>query len=656
MSSANQKELAELVALSRHFGADPEYVLGGGGNTSFKTATHLYIKGSGTSLADIDVEGFVRVGRARLAALWEASYPDDPHAREALVTEILLSARDQGEEAKRPSVETPLHDFFTEPFVVHTHPALINGLACSRRGQEEARALFGERVLWVPTVNPGFQLAATVRSRMEEYRQAHGRSPDLLILQNHGLCAAGRSLEEVRAKSAELLAAVRERAPRLPDPSPGAFDRSRAAALAPAARMLLEAPGAGSIVTFQAGSLIAGFTGGSLAYTPDHVVYCNHEPLFVPWADDPEAHARRLVEGIAGYKKANGFFPKILVAERLGAFAWGPNRKSADTAMAVFLDALRVAHYARAFGGPQAMPEAQVRFILDWEAEAHRKKVSAGPGRAGRLAERIALVTGAAQGFGLGISEALLSEGANVVLADLNGAQAKEQAGQLGRLYGGSRTLAVTADVTDEASVARLVEDAVLAYGGLDLFVSNAGILRAGGLEETDLATFELVTRVNYTAFFLGCRYASRPMKIQHRHAPGRFMDIIQINSKSGLEGSNRNFAYAGSKFGAIGLTQSFALELVEHNIKVNAVCPGNLFDGPLWSDPEKGLFVQYLRAGKVPGAKSVAEVRRFYEAKVPMGRGCTTGDVARAIFYLVEQEYETGQALPVTGGQVMLK
>ncbi|MDR2471852.1 MAG: SDR family oxidoreductase, partial [Treponema sp.] len=124
---------------------------------------------------------------------------------------------------------------------------------------------------------------------------------------------------------------------------------------------------------------------------------------------------------------------------------------------------------------------------------------------------------------------------------------------------------------------------------------------------------------------------------------------------KSGLEGSNKNGAYAGSKFGGVGLTASFALELVEYNIKVNAICPGNFFDGPLWSDPEKGLFVQYLHTGKVSGARTVADVRAFYEAKVPMKRGCEGADVMRAIYYIVEQEYETGQAVPVTGGQVML-
>lgn len=144
-------------------------------------------------------------------------------------------------------------------------------------------------------------------------------------------------------------------------------------------------------------------------------------------------------------------------------------------------------------------------------------------------------------------------------------------------------------------------------------------------------------------------------MQAQNAATENWMTDIIQINSKSGLEGSNRNGAYAGSKFGGIGLVASFAKELIDFHIKVNAICPGNFFDGPLWSDPEKGLFVQYLKAGKVAGAKTVADVKAFYEDKVPMRRGCRGVDVLRALLYIVEQEYETGQAVPVTGGQVML-
>ena len=166
---------------------------------------------------------------------------------------------------------------------------------------------------------------------------------------------------------------------------------------------------------------------------------------------------------------------------------------------------------------------------------------------------------------------------------------------------------------------------------------------------------FDLVTSVNYKGYFVCVQIAAPIMALQHLARPDCWSDIIQINSKSGLVGSNRNGAYAGSKFGGIGLTQSFALELVDDGIKVNAICPGNFFDGPLWSDPATGLFVQYLRTGKVPGARTLEDVRRFYEAKVPMRRGCRAADVMKAVFYIISQRYETGQAVPVTGGQVML-
>ena len=187
------------------------------------------------------------------------------------------------------------------------------------------------------------------------------------------------------------------------------------------------------------------------------------------------------------------------------------------------------------------------------------------------------------------------------------------------------------------------------------MFVGNAGVLRAGGLEEMTPENFEFVTKINYNAYFYCAQAASRVMKLQNKYAENNFGDIIQINSKSGLRGSKANFAYAGGKFGGVGLTQSFALELAPFRIKVNAVCPGNFYEGPLWSNPENGLFLQYLHAGKVPGAKTVEDVRAFYMAQVPMRKGTGPEDVTKAVLYLIEQTCETGQALPVTGGQVML-
>ena len=214
----------------------------------------------------------------------------------------------------------------------------------------------------------------------------------------------------------------------------------------------------------------------------------------------------------------------------------------------------------------------------------------------------------------------------------------------------------VYTDVTDDNSVKALIDAVVCQYGGLDIFVNNAGIIKAGSIEETTKNDFEKILNVNYTAYFTCVQNAIKIMKQQRLANPEYISDIIEINSKSGLAGSVMNFAYSGSKFGGIGLTQSFALELAPFGIKVNAICPGNFLDGELWSDPENGLFVQFLKAGKVPGAKTVEDVRVFYEKKVPLGRGCSAQDVAIAVCYAIEQKYETGQAIPVTGGQAMLK
>lgn len=339
---------------------------------------------------------------------------------------------------------------------------------------------------------------------------------------------------------------------------------------------------------------------GAVAFGASSVA-AERDALVVPGEEDIEEQYLLLEKEIAAHRKARGSAPHAVVVEGLGVFS---------------------------------------------------KTAGARPGP-GRLAGKIALVTGAAQGFGWGIACGLAEEGALVVSADLNAEAAEMRAEELRGRFGTG--LAVGVDVTDERSVEAMVRSVVLAYGGLDLLVSNAGVLKAGGLDETSADDFEFVNRVNYRGYFLCAKHASAVMKLQHRFRPELFFDIVQINSKSGLAGSSRNFAYAGSKFAGIGLTQSFALELVSHRIKVNAVCPGNFFEGPLWSDPEKGLFVQYLGAGKVPGAKTAEDVKRFYEAKVPMGRGCEVRDVVRAVLYLAEQEYETGQALPVTGGQTML-
>lgn len=272
------------------------------------------------------------------------------------------------------------------------------------------------------------------------------------------------------------------------------------------------------------------------------------------------------------------------------------------------------------------------------------------PNYPGRLSGKIAIVTGGAQGFGFGIAQELISEGAQIVIANRG-----EKAGLAAVEKLGDHSAFAQCDVSVPESCRNLMIKAVEIFGGIDIFISNAGVLKAGALPNMTPEDFQAVTNIDYNGYFFCTKYVSEIMKAEYEADKSRFYDIIQINSKSGLVGSKANFAYAGAKFGGIGLTQSFALELVDWNIKVNSVCPGNYYDGPLWSDPEKGLFVQYLAAGKVPGAKTVEDVRAYYLAKSPIHRGCTPKDVSKAIFYCVEQEFETGQAIPVTGGQTML-
>ena len=270
-------------------------------------------------------------------------------------------------------------------------------------------------------------------------------------------------------------------------------------------------------------------------------------------------------------------------------------------------------------------------------------------GRAAVVNNKVCVVTGGAQGFGEGIVRELIKNGALVFIADMNEAGAKKLAADLNTEAGRTAAFGVAVNVTDEESVRKMVGEIVETVGGIDLFVSNAGVLKAGSVKEMTIKDFEFVTDVNYVGFFLCTKHVAPVMEQMNKPSGNYFTDIISISSKSALEGSNKNGAYAGSKFGSVGLVQSFAKELV------TAVCPGNFFDGPLWSDPERGLFVQYLNTGKVPGAETLDDVRHFYEAQVPMNRGCDGEDVTKAILYSVEQKYETGQAIPVTGGQVML-
>jgi sorbitol-6-phosphate 2-dehydrogenase len=258
------------------------------------------------------------------------------------------------------------------------------------------------------------------------------------------------------------------------------------------------------------------------------------------------------------------------------------------------------------------------------------------------LPDKIALVTGGGQGLGQAIAMRLAQEGAHVVIADINEETAKATAAQIAASTD-RQAIAVKADVTDEAQVESMVARVVQEFGRLDIVVSNAGILIAEEVTEFPADKWRAVVNVNLFGYFLVAKHAARVMKAQRSGV------IIQINSKSGKKGSYKNSAYAASKFGGIGLTQSIALELAEYGVRVNAVCPGNLLDSPLWVD---SLYKQYAKKWSI----TEAEVRQRYIDQVPMKRGCTYDDVCNVVVFLASDQssYMTGQAINVTGGQEM--
>ena len=627
--------LKTITRLSNILGSDPEFVLAGGGNTSCKDENFLYVKPSGVSLAKITESDFVKLDRSIIRECFDWKEFADASEREAKIKSLMAYAVAPGS-AGRPSVEAPLHEIMDFKYVVHLHPALVNGMTCGKLGAEKCAELFPE-ALWVEYVDPGYTLAKVVYERVEACKKAKGKTPDVIFLQNHGVFVGGNEEMDVVKTYGDIMGRLQEYyTQNNVDYAPveaGEPDIDTVMNNAPLLRGYLA--GAGSVATVKSAQA---FTPASGPLTPDHIVYAKS---FALTCNEVSADA------VAEFEKCKGYKPKVVCVPGKAVFAAGNNASGAATTLALALDGARVERLAGAFGGVNYISDAHREFIENWEVESYRSKVTAGSAK--RLTGKVAIVTGGAQGFGYGIAEVLAAAGADVVIADMNVDGANAAAANLGSGASGAAV-----NIADEDSVAAMVQSVVKTYGGADLFVANAGVLRAGSVKTLSKKDWDFVTNINYSGYFLCVKHIAPVMALQNS-ATGAWCDIVQVNSKSGLVGSNRNGAYAGSKFGTIGLTQSFALELVTDRIKVNSVCPGNFFDGPLWSDPEKGLFVQYLNAGKVPGAKTVADVKEFYEKQIPMHRGCLPVDVAKAIIYAVEQLYETGQAIPVSGGQVML-
>jgi rhamnose utilization protein RhaD (predicted bifunctional aldolase and dehydrogenase) len=376
--------LQELAEISRYYGADTDYVIAGGGNTSFKDTTALYIKGSGTSLAVIKSGDFVKMDRAKLAAIWGKNYPADTDQRESAVLADMMDAKCPGEENKRPSVETLLHDILPFTYVVHTHPGLVNGLTCAQKGEEAVTELFGGEAVWIPITNPGYILSLKVKEAMDAYKAAKGRAPDIIFLQNHGIFVGADTTGGVKAAYKEIMDTLEAKITRQPDLD--GLQSAYGSSVAAGEKLLSLAGKSGPqgadalpwFVHFERNNelvkLLANkdaFKPVSSALTPDHIVYAGSDPLFVSDVSVLESAWKAHVE-------KTGRLPKIAAVQGLGIFGLGNSEKTASTAVELFNDAAKVAVYAESFGGVLFMTRDKIDFINNWEVERYRSKVSSG--------------------------------------------------------------------------------------------------------------------------------------------------------------------------------------------------------------------------------------------------------------------------------------
>jgi len=376
--------LENLLEMSHRYGKNEEYVLAGGGNTSYKENGVLYVKGSGTELSNLTAKQLVSMDMKLLLDMINLDYPDSmsDSEKDEKTLAAMMAAKLPGEEAKRPSVESNLHAIFPYKYVLHLHPAMINGMTCGLTGKEICTELFGEKVVWIDLVKPGLILAQTCNRILNEHMKKTGSYPQIVILQNHGIFAAADTVAEIDELMEYVVNIIKGQVRETPDfNSPGdTFDMGLKLSIESALKALYpcdrEAEAAQCFnVIFCNNKQVSiivknkeAFKPVSKPFTPDHIVYCKDEPLFI----EQNADVTQLIDA---YTKRKGYKPNIIAVRGMGFFAAGETRKKAEQALALFMDAMKIATYAKSFGGVNPLSDEFTDFILNWEIEAYRAKV-----------------------------------------------------------------------------------------------------------------------------------------------------------------------------------------------------------------------------------------------------------------------------------------
>jgi len=665
---------AELIGRSNRLGSDPRVTNYAGGNTSAKgTDTDpatgeevelLWVKGSGGDLGTLTEPGLAVLRLDRLRAL-SGVYPGVEREDE------MVAAFDYtlfGKGGAAPSIDTAMHGLVDAAHVDHLHPDSGIAFATAADGEELTKKAFGDRVVWVPWRRPGWQLGEDIAAIKRENPDAIG-----CILGGHGITAWGDTSDEAEANSlwiietAERYIAEHGRSeqfgPALDGYAPLTPEerRARAAAIAPTLRGLVstDRPQVGH---FTDADVILDFLSSAeharLAALgtscPDHFLRTKVTPMLLdlPATATLEEQLERLhslhEEYRADYQayydryataespSIRGADPLVVLIPGVGMFSYGANKQTARVAGEFYINAINVMRGAEAISTYAPIPESEKFRIEYWALEEAKLQRMPKPKP---LATRVALVTGAASGIGKAIATRLAAEGACVVIADLDLDKAQAAAAELG---GTDVAIGVQADVTDEVQVQAAVDAAVLAFGGLDLVVNNAGLSLSKSLLETTVADWDLQHNVMAKGSFLVSRAAAKALIDQKLGG-----DIVYISSKNSIFAGPNNIAYSATKADQAHQVRLLAAELGEHGIKVNGINPDGVVRG-------SGIF-----AGGW-GAKRAAvygvpeeELGAYYAKRTLLGREVLPENVANAVFVLCTSDlsHTTGLHIPVDAG-----
>lgn len=672
--AARHSPAAELLARSHRLGADPRNTNYAGGNTSAKGSAPdpvsgadtelMWVKGSGGDLGTLTAPGLAVLRLDRLRALAKV-YPGVEREDEMVaVFDHCLHGRG----GAAPSIDTAMHALVDAAHVDHLHPDSGIALACAADGEALTAECFGDRVVWVPWRRPGFQLGLDIAAVKEANPRAIG-----CVLGGHGITAWGDTSRECEENS---LAIIREAERFLADrgrpepfgppldgygPLPGDERRSRAAALAPLLRGLAstDRPQVGHFTDSEPVlDFLARAEHPRLAdlgtSCPDHFLRTKVRPLVLDLPasaplDEVTARFALLHEEYraryaayydrhadTGTPAMRGADPAIVLVPGVGMFSYGKDKQTARVAGEFYLNAINVMRGAEAVSSYAPIDESEKFRIEYWALEEAKLRRMPAPKP---LAARVALVTGAGSGIGKAIAHRLVAEGACVVVADVNERSAAEVAGELG---GADRAVAVTVDVTDEDAIAGAFREAVLAFGGVDLVVNNAGISISKPLLETTARDWDLQHDIMARGSFLVSREAARVMTVQ-----GLGGDIVYIASKNAVFAGPNNIAYSATKADQAHQVRLLAAELGEHGIRVNGVNPDGVVRG-------SGIFAAGWGAQRaaVYGVPE-EELGEFYARRTLLKREVLPEHVANAVFALTggDLTHTTGLHIPVDAG-----